>query len=112
MGGFTFAQVLVLIIATASMLVVSTANRGGPHWPFRGHDHRFHQPKCEDQGPKKIIVGGSEQWRFNFTYTDWALKNGPFFINDTLGELTNDSNIIPCSIYRLSECIIWFHWHV
>ncbi|KAF5448697.1 hypothetical protein F2P56_029204 [Juglans regia] len=85
MGGFTFAQVLVLIIATASMLAVSTANRGGPHWPFRGHGRRFHdQPKCEDQGPKKIIVGGSEQWRFNLTYTDWALTNGPFFINDTL----------------------------
>ena len=33
-----------------------------------------------------IVVGGSEGWRFGFNYTDWALQNSPFFINDTLGE--------------------------
>ncbi|KAF5448698.1 hypothetical protein F2P56_029205 [Juglans regia] len=82
MGGFTIAQALVLIIVAASMLAVSTANRGAPQWPSRGS--RSHQlPKCKE-GPKKIIVGGSEQWRFNFTYTEWALTNGPFYINDTL----------------------------
>ncbi|KAG2705470.1 hypothetical protein I3760_05G055000 [Carya illinoinensis] len=83
MGGFTVAQALVLIIVAASMLAVSTANRSGaPQWPSRGgRSHQF--PKCKG-GPKKIIVGGSEQWRFNFTYTEWALTNGPFYINDTL----------------------------
>ena len=33
-----------------------------------------------------IVVGGSEGWRFGFNYTDWALQNSPFYINDTLGE--------------------------
>lgn len=32
------------------------------------------------------IVGGSQGWRFGFNYTDWAFKNAPFYINDTLSE--------------------------
>ncbi|PSS31398.1 Early nodulin-55-2 like [Actinidia chinensis var. chinensis] len=31
-----------------------------------------------------IVVGGSEQWRYGFNYTDWALKRSPFYVNDTL----------------------------
>ncbi|XP_058088615.1 uncharacterized protein LOC131235445 [Magnolia sinica] len=30
------------------------------------------------------IVGGSDHWRYGFNYTDWALKNAPFYQNDTL----------------------------
>jgi hypothetical protein len=89
MGGFTFAQGLLILIVTASMLAVSTANKGwqfgfNNNWPYKGGHH---QPKYR-QAPNKIIVGGSEGWRFGFSYTNWALKNGPIYINDTLGELT------------------------
>ncbi|KAF3453622.1 hypothetical protein FNV43_RR04063 [Rhamnella rubrinervis] len=31
-----------------------------------------------------IVVGGSEGWRFGFNYTDWAIQNSPFYINDKL----------------------------
>ncbi|CDP07616.1 unnamed protein product [Coffea canephora] len=31
-----------------------------------------------------VVVGGSEGWRYGCNYTDWALKHGPFFLNDTL----------------------------
>ncbi|KAK2992314.1 hypothetical protein RJ640_020307 [Escallonia rubra] len=31
-----------------------------------------------------VVVGGSENWRYGFNYTDWSLKHGPFYINDTL----------------------------
>lgn len=31
-------------------------------------------------------VGGSQGWILGFNYTDWALKNCPFYINDTLSE--------------------------
>ncbi|KAI3460260.1 hypothetical protein Pfo_016923 [Paulownia fortunei] len=31
-----------------------------------------------------VVVGGSEGWRFGYNYTDWALRHGPFYINDTL----------------------------
>lgn len=49
-----------ILLLTASLLAVSEANT--------------------------IVVGGSEGWRFGFNYTDWALQNSPFYINDTLGE--------------------------
>ncbi|RWR92504.1 CUB and sushi domain-containing protein 3 [Cinnamomum micranthum f. kanehirae] len=29
-------------------------------------------------------VGGSQGWILGINYTDWALKNRPFYINDTL----------------------------
>ncbi|GLT57901.1 hypothetical protein SLA2020_308380 [Shorea laevis] len=31
-----------------------------------------------------VVVGGSENWRYGFNYTDWAIKNSPFYIQDTL----------------------------
>jgi hypothetical protein len=74
MGGFTFAHVSLILIVAASTLAVCSANKYAPH------------PKYS-QGPNKIIVGGSEGWRFDFSYTNWARKNGPFYVNDTLGEL-------------------------
>jgi hypothetical protein len=40
----------------------------------------------EGSEAKTIVVGGSEGWRFGFNYTDWALQNSPFYINDELGE--------------------------
>jgi hypothetical protein len=73
MGGFTFAQISLILIVAASTLTVCTANK------------EFRRPKYTHT-PNKIIVGGSEGWRFNFTYTDWTRKNGPFYVNDTLGE--------------------------
>ncbi|PQP97060.1 uncharacterized protein Pyn_14269 [Prunus yedoensis var. nudiflora] len=33
---------------------------------------------------KTVVVGGSQGWRYGFNYTDWTLKNGPFYIKDTL----------------------------
>jgi hypothetical protein len=91
MGGFTFAHGLVLIVAAFCMFAVSTANKDwkfgfNNHWPPHkgGSDH----PKYRQAAPNKVIIGGSEGWRFNFSYTNWAFKHGPFYLNDTLGELT------------------------
>ncbi|CAB4265838.1 unnamed protein product [Prunus armeniaca] len=33
---------------------------------------------------KTVVVGGSQGWRYGFNYTHWTLKNGPFYIKDTL----------------------------
>ncbi|XP_023007478.1 extensin-like isoform X3 [Cucurbita maxima] len=41
-------------------------------------------PSPTPQIPRKIIVGGSERWRLGSDYNDWALKNGPFYLNDIL----------------------------
>nr|WAU86944.1 birch protein [Betula platyphylla] len=96
MGGFTFAHSLIFLIVAASTLSVCTANK---EWQFSSR-----QPK-KTQGPNKIIVGGSEGWRFNFSYTAWARKNVPFYVNDTLvfkyDPPTADNTTIPHSVYLL-----------
>ncbi|XP_075652548.1 blue copper protein 1b-like [Castanea sativa] len=68
-----------ILLLTASLLVVSEANT--------------------------IVVGGSEGWRFGFNYTDWALQNSPFYINDTLVFKyvpPSDTSIAP-SVYLLPD---------
>ncbi|KAF5739431.1 early nodulin-55-2-like [Tripterygium wilfordii] len=33
---------------------------------------------------RTFIVGGSQGWRSGVNYTDWAIRNSPFYINDKL----------------------------
>ncbi|KAL2512152.1 Cupredoxin superfamily protein [Abeliophyllum distichum] len=64
-------------------------------WPY-GHPNA-------NQTSKTIIVGGSENWRFGFNYTDWAIRNGPFYMNDKLVfkyDPPNDTTF-PHSVYLL-----------
>ncbi|XP_022763343.1 uncharacterized protein LOC111308916 isoform X2 [Durio zibethinus] len=89
--GFTYAHGLVLVMAAAaSMLEVSVANKDwvsksnytgwGWGWGWSSNNN----PLNETEGPNKIIVGGSENWRFGFNYSEWAFQNAPFYFNDTL----------------------------
>lgn len=55
------AQGFILLLLTASLLVLMSE-------------------------AKTIVVGGTNGWGFGFNYTDWAIKNSPFYINDKLGE--------------------------
>lgn len=34
---------------------------------------------------RTVVVGGSEGWHLGYNYTDWAINNSPFYINDKLG---------------------------
>ncbi|MBA0782578.1 hypothetical protein Gotri_000441, partial [Gossypium trilobum] len=80
--GFTFAhQGLVLVLVASSMVGVSLANK---EWGSLGSHPHPHHPHNHTNGPKRILVGGSQNWHFGVNYTDWSLKNGPFYINDTL----------------------------
>ncbi|KAK0580557.1 hypothetical protein LWI29_003420 [Acer saccharum] len=89
MAGFGISdRSMILIVAVASMLVtVSVAYRdldnGGlnytTHWPWGpGND------TCYKNETNKIIVGGSDHWRYGFNYSAWASQNAPFYINDVL----------------------------
>ncbi|KAF8405083.1 hypothetical protein HHK36_009980 [Tetracentron sinense] len=75
--GFSYAQGLVLLV-TASMVTVGLANL-------------------------TTIVGGSEHWHYGFNYTEWAFRNGPFYLNDTLVFKYDPPNISPFrhSVYLL-----------
>lgn len=32
-----------------------------------------------------VVVGGSENWRYGYNYTEWAANTAPFYFQDTLG---------------------------
>ncbi|XP_058781207.1 uncharacterized protein LOC131655340 [Vicia villosa] len=52
---------------------------------------------------RSILVGDSEGWRAGTNYTQWAVKNSPFHINDTLVfkfPPRGNSTIVP-SVYLL-----------
>ncbi|XP_057966285.1 early nodulin-like protein 20 [Malania oleifera] len=57
--------------------------------------------------PRKIVVGGSENWHFGFNYSDWAAKNAPFYQKDTLVfkyEAPNETaQIRPHNVYQLPD---------
>ena len=92
--GFTFANKGVMVLLFASMLAGTTmANRD---WRPR-NGWWWHHPNKTQVVPNKIVVGGSENWRFNYSYMNWAYQHGPFYQNDILGELIILTNII---IYR------------
>ncbi|KAK9988288.1 hypothetical protein SO802_028527 [Lithocarpus litseifolius] len=68
--GFTIAQGLMLVLLIASTMAVSTA------WPFGNSNNT--------KTSNRIIVGGSNDWKYGFDYTKWAIEYGPFYLNDTL----------------------------
>ncbi|XP_039127842.1 uncharacterized protein LOC120263928 [Dioscorea cayenensis subsp. rotundata] len=54
---------------------------------------------------EKIIVGDSNHWRFGFNYTDWAMKNAPFYQHDSLVFMYDPPNSTtpPHSVYLLKD---------
>ncbi|TQD78454.1 hypothetical protein C1H46_035994 [Malus baccata] len=104
--GSSFAQITLAVVLIASMLAVSTANKDWQHGNYTGsgfNNGSYHLNKTK--GPNKIVVGGSENWHFGFNYTDWALKNGPIYIKDTLVfKYEPPSNTIrPHSVYLFQD---------
>ena len=86
--GFTITQGLMLVLLIASTMAVSIAR------PF---ENSINTPT-----PKKFIVGDSYHWNYGFNYNKWAIKHGPFYLNDTLGELNYFAiatcYILPCIV--------------
>ena len=86
--GFTIAQGLVIVFLIASTMAGSTARPCGN--------------SNNTQTPKSIVVGDSHHWTYGFTYSKWAIKHGPFYLNDTLGELNYFAiatcYILPCIV--------------
>lgn len=95
---FTSAHSLILILFAASMLTVSMANRGWSYgfnntyyWPWGPNNGSpgSNNTNDDDDGPSKIVVGGSDNWHFGFNYSVWAFQNAPFYVNDVLGMFTS-----------------------
>jgi hypothetical protein len=39
----------------------------------------------ETSRAERFIVGDAARWTWGYNYTDWVIRKGPFFQNDTLG---------------------------
>ncbi|KAK9988292.1 hypothetical protein SO802_028531 [Lithocarpus litseifolius] len=87
--GFTIAQGLMLVLLIDSTMAVSTAR------PFGNSKNT--------QTSNRIIVGDSYHWNYGFNYTEWAIKHGPFYLNDTLVFKYNPPTpkTFPHSVYLL-----------
>ncbi|PIN05220.1 hypothetical protein CDL12_22239 [Handroanthus impetiginosus] len=102
------AQTLVLLVAFTSIFTIVTANKNcnttfGGNWNHTNNFWGYRQKNATEISSKRIVVGGSENWRFGFNYTDWAIKNAPFYLNDTLVfkyDPPNDTTF-PHSVYLL-----------
>ena len=95
MSTINSVHVLTLfVIVTTSMFTVTMANKDWPSfanfnytdWWSRFGNHNYQINKTQEES-NNIIVGGSQNWHFGYNYSDWAIKNGPFYLNDTLGKL-------------------------
>lgn len=81
---------LVVAAVAASMFAVAEANKewstAAGNWNHTGTNYwGYRRPNATRTPSNKFVVGGSQNWRFGFNYTDWAIKTAPFFLNDTLG---------------------------
>ncbi|KAL4295834.1 hypothetical protein GQ457_12G018910 [Hibiscus cannabinus] len=57
-SGFNAQQIILSVVIAASLLTLTQA--------------------------ATIVVGGSENWRYGYNYTEWAINTAPFYFKDTL----------------------------
>ncbi|XVE70001.1 hypothetical protein DITRI_Ditri10aG0036600 [Diplodiscus trichospermus] len=57
-SGFSAKQIILLVAVVASLFAVTQA--------------------------ATVVVGGSENWRYGYNYTEWAANTAPFYFEDTL----------------------------
>ncbi|KAG8473611.1 hypothetical protein CXB51_036029 [Gossypium anomalum] len=71
---------LVLVLVAASMVGVSLVNK---EWGSLGSHPHPHHPHNHTNGPKRIIVGGSQKWHFGVNYSDcvYLLPHLKSFLN-------------------------------
>lgn len=89
------------------MFSVSMANKDWfPAFNYTDWWSRFgnHQQNKTQQQPRQIVVGGSEHWHFGYNYSDWAIKNFPFYLNDTLGQLCYPNSL------KYANKWAWIDW--
>ncbi|CAN1133524.1 hypothetical protein LINPERPRIM_LOCUS16633 [Linum perenne] len=101
---------MFMILLSAAALGIASANKDwgygnyGGGWGGGGGSPRHRRPS--EHIPRKIVVGGNQTWAFGFDYTNWAMRNGPFFVNDTLVfkyKMPADNSTRPHSVYQLPD---------
>ncbi|KAH0732220.1 hypothetical protein KY289_003408 [Solanum tuberosum] len=100
-------QAFLFLVVFFFMFVLSMANFNytwaGGKWNKTNCPYGNNHPNAT-QTSNMLNVGGSENWHYGFDYMDWARKNGPFFVNDTLVfkyDPPNSNGGFPHSVYLL-----------
>ncbi|KAL7128940.1 hypothetical protein ABFS83_13G028700 [Erythranthe nasuta] len=105
-GGALFIVVAMSIfaIAMANKDWSTVAGNWNP-WNHTGGDFWGYPHKNCSERSNRIVVGGSENWHYGFNYTNWAIKNGPFYLNDTLvfKYAPPNESTFPHSVYLLPD---------
>lgn len=91
MGANKFGVVVAVVVVVIMMMSDGSMGNKNYNWPGNSdfnYTNWFNktQPRTKNA---VINVGGSQNWQFGFNYSDWAIKNSPFYINDTLGKSLN-----------------------
>lgn len=102
-----FGAALTILSVAMSMFGIAMANKlnltnTSGNWN-QTEDYWGYWHRNVSQDSKRIVVGGSEKWHFGFNYTGWAIKNEPFYLNDTLVFKYDPPNgtTFPHSVYLL-----------
>ncbi|XP_073158760.1 uncharacterized protein [Henckelia pumila] len=94
-------EFFIVLVVALSMFEIAVANKNWTDtaWNWNRTDQGYwgywHKNSSTSQGSepsppmntppsRRIVVGGSESWHFGYNYTEWAIKNGPFYLNDIL----------------------------
>ncbi|XP_075508004.1 uncharacterized protein LOC142544858 [Primulina tabacum] len=81
-------SLIIVLVVALSIFELAVANKNwtdtAGNWNRNEGYWGYWHKNYSTQGSRKIVVGGSENWHFGYNYTEWALKNGPFYLNDTL----------------------------
>ncbi|KAF7840867.1 plastocyanin-like domain protein [Senna tora] len=98
---------MILLITAASMVEVSMGNKDMWNWGNYNltdwwNQYQFNRTQTK---PQNVVVGGSQNWQFGFNYTAWAIKNSPFYLNDTLvfKYAAPNATTFPHSVYMFSN---------
>jgi hypothetical protein len=60
---------------------------------------------AEPSRAERFVVGDAARWTWGYNYTDWVIRKGPFFQNDTLGEFElSTPTFFPCCVISL----LWY----
>jgi hypothetical protein len=51
---------------------------------------------------ERFIVGDAARWTWGYNYTDWVVKKGPFFQNDSLGTMLRCSAFLSLALIQSS----------
>jgi len=61
---------------------------------------------------ERFVVGDAARWTWGYNYTDWVIRKGPFFQNDTLGTEQGAPTSPGCIFVAFANLLLFFAPHI